>query len=64
MEGMRRSVVTKVDIPAGTKIDESMLTFKRPGTHLSPKYANYLIGKVVNRDLAKDTFISKEDVKL
>ena len=64
MEGMRRSVVTKVKIPAGTKIDESMLTFKRPGTNLSPKYTNYLIGKVANRDLAKDTFISKEDVKL
>ena len=64
MEGMRRSVVTKVKILAGTKIDKSMLTFKRPGTHLSPKYTNYLIGKVANRDLAKDTFISKEDVKL
>jgi len=63
IKGMRRSVVAKIDILAGTKIDDSMLTLKRPATGLSPKYVKDLIGKIARRDLCENVFIIKEDVE-
>ena len=33
----RRSIVAKIDIPKGTKITRESITFKRPGTGISPK---------------------------
>jgi len=50
----RRSVVAKVDIPANTAITEDMLAFKRPGTGISPKDSNMLIGKITSQDINKD----------
>ena len=58
----RKSIVAKVDIPAGTVITEDLLTFKRPSVGISPKYSTILIGRVVKRKIKKDEIIKTEDL--
>src|SRR3954451_14763291 len=41
----RRSVIAARDIPAGTVIDEEMLTVKRPGTGVASKELPLLVGR-------------------
>ncbi len=53
----RRSIVAAVDIPVGTKITREMLTFKRPGTGISPKNIDLVLGKTASVDIAEDTLI-------
>ncbi len=53
----RRSIVAKVDIPAGTVITEDMLAFKRPGTGVSPKEVSTILGKKTRRFIKKDELI-------
>jgi len=50
----RRSLVAAQDIPAGTAVTPQMLTTKRPGTGISPKCYDLIIG-------AKSTFDIQED---
>lgn len=54
----RRSIVAAVDIPLGTKITREMLTFKRPGTGISPKDIDSLIGKTAMKDIHEDSIIN------
>ena len=56
----RKSIVAKRDIPKGTVIIEDMLAFKRPGTGISPKYTDLLIGKAAKQDINKDEVIQPE----
>ena len=42
---LRRSVVSRVDIPKGARIKWSMLCVKRPGTGISSRYIDKIIGK-------------------
>jgi N,N'-diacetyllegionaminate synthase len=42
---VRKSIVTAVEIPEGTVIEPEMLTTKRPGTGISPKYLDQLSGR-------------------
>jgi len=58
----RKSIVSAVNIPKGTKLTEDMLTIKRPGTGLPSKYLNRVLGKITNKALAKDSLISSEDL--
>lgn len=58
----RRSVVAETDIPKGAKIIEDMLTLKRPGTGISPKYIGKVIGRRAKKDIKKDTVITWEKV--
>ena len=58
----RRSIVAKVDIPRGTKITENMLSFKRPGTGLSPKDLGQVVGLKSKHDIKKDVLISLNDL--
>ena len=41
----RRSVVAARDIPEGTSIEREMLTTKRPGFGVAPKYIDVLVGR-------------------
>ena len=61
-EGMRRSIVAKIDITKGTVIKESMLTFKRPANGLPPKYFSDVVGQQANRDLSIDTLLKWSDL--
>lgn len=58
------SIVSKIDIPAGTKLIKEILSVRRPGTGIESKYlySNMLIGKKAKKDLAKDTILQWEDV--
>lgn len=57
------SVVVKVDIPAGAKITEKMLTVKRPGWGVPAKFLNDFIGKTAKKDLKVNELIKWEDMK-
>jgi N,N'-diacetyllegionaminate synthase len=53
----RRSIVTATDIPAGTTITREMLTFKRPGTGIYPKFVDVVVGRTTKSDIAEDTVL-------
>ena len=57
----RRSIVTAVDIAEGEVITEKMLTFKRPGTGISPADMSRVVGRKAARALPEDTIL-KEDM--
>lgn len=57
-ENARRSIVAKADIPVGTVLEENMLTFKRPGTGISPSDIDKVIGKTVIRLIQEDELVS------
>ena len=58
----RRSIVAKIDISGDTIITEDMITFKRPGTGISPKFLEKVIGKKAIRDIGKDKVIEWKDI--
>ncbi len=60
---VRKSIVSRQDIPKGTKIDLSMLTAKRPGTGISPAEFKSVIGKITKNRISKDTIINFEMLK-
>ena len=49
-------------IPRGTVIDRSMLTYKRPGTGISPRFLDQVVGRVARTDIADDTTLTWEIV--
>jgi len=59
----RRSIVSAVDIQAGERIVKSMLTCKRPGGGIEPKYFSNAEGMTSRHFIAKDTIITWEDLK-
>ena len=56
----RRSVVSAVDIKAGEVITEEMLTYKRPGTGITPDKMPMLLGLKAREDIAEDTVLSMD----
>ncbi len=55
----RRSIVSAGHISAGELITESMLTFKRPGTGISPDKIDRVIGSRAAFDIEDDTIIQE-----
>jgi N,N'-diacetyllegionaminate synthase len=58
----RRSVTSALAIPRGTAIEPRMLTYKRPGTGISPRFFNLVVGRVARVDIPADTTITWEMV--
>ena len=58
----RRSIVLDVDVTAGTELTEEMLTYKRPGTGVSPVHWDEVIGRTAARDLERDHVLQWEDL--
>ena len=56
----RRSIVACGNIPKGTVISDTMLTFKRPGTGISPDRIEEIIGKVAAVDIEDDTILDMD----
>jgi N-acetylneuraminate synthase len=56
-QNARRSLVSNIDIKAGEVITKEMLTFKRPGTGISPTEIDTLIGKTAKVDIQEDTIL-------
>ena len=55
------SILTKHDMKAGDVITADDLIYKRPGSGISPKYVDILIGKTLKRDILADELIQWED---
>jgi N-acetylneuraminate synthase len=62
-QNARRSLVAACDIKEGDIITESMLTFKRPGTGISPAEIKNVIGKVASTDISEDTILQYDMIK-
>ena len=58
----RRSIVLDADVAAGTVLTGDMLTYKRPGTGVSPVHWDEVIGRRVARDLDRDHVLKWEDL--
>lgn len=58
----RRSVTSAAAIPKGTSITRAMLTYKRPGTGINPRFFEMVIGRVARVDIPEDTTITWEMV--
>ena len=56
----RRSVTSKVAIPRGAEVTREMLTYKRPGTGISPRHLDLVVGRVARTDIPADTTLTWE----
>lgn len=54
---LAKSIVARVEIPAGTVIGSDMLTVKGPGTGLKPSYLKLLVGVIAGETVAEDTLV-------
>ena len=54
----RRSLVLTRDMKAGEVLKEADLMAKRPGTGISPNYADIVVGRAVKTDLPEDTILT------
>ncbi len=57
-EKARRSVHAKVDIPAGRTITKDMLTIKRPGYGIKPKFIDIVVGRQAKKAIREDEWIT------
>lgn len=62
-QNARRSLVTTCEIKRGEKISIDMLTFKRPGTGISPDEILNVFGKVALRDIEADTILKADMIE-
>jgi N-acetylneuraminate synthase len=53
----RRSIIANTYIEQGKVITEEMVTFKRPGTGISPSELSQVIGKTAIQDIKEDTIL-------
>ena len=56
---VRKSIVAKKNIKKGEKLTLFNLSFKRPGTGISPMNFKKILGKKANRNYKKDDFLKK-----
>lgn len=59
----QKSIVSLVDIPSGTEIRREMISTKKPGGGLHPRYFEAVIGKKAKKHIKKDNLIFKEDIE-
>lgn len=58
-----KSIVAQNDITEGVILNENMLTAKKPGTGISPKNIQSIIGKRTKRAIPADKIISYDDLE-
>ena len=54
----RRSMVAACAIPAGTPVTRDMLTVKRPGQGIKPKFIDTLVGRIARVDIDEDDVLT------
>jgi N-acetylneuraminate synthase len=54
----RRSIVAKTTINEGERLSENLITIKRPGTGIEPKYSEYIIHMKAKKIIEKDQVIT------
>ena len=62
-KGMKRSLVTKVNIKKGEKITVEHITFKRPSGGLDVNYYDLILNKTTKTDILKDTQLNFDMIK-
>jgi len=55
-----KSVVTRVDIPAGTAIERAMLAAKKPGTGIPAARVDDVVGRTARSRIPSDTVVTEE----
>lgn len=58
----RRSIVSAQRIPKGATIEKEMLAVKRPGTGISPKFIDQVVGSVASKNIEEDTTLLWKDI--
>lgn len=58
----RRSIVAARDVKQGTVLTQDDLDCKCPGTGISPRFFDIIIGRTARRDLPQDHILNWEDV--
>lgn len=58
----QKSIVSVVDISRGTEIREEMISTKKPGNGLHPRYFTEIVGKKALRNVARDSLVHREDI--
>ncbi len=58
----RRSVTSAKPIAKGVTITRDLLTYKRPGTGISPRHFDLVIGRTAKQDIPEDTTLTWEMV--
>jgi len=58
----RRSIVLAQDIAAGQSLSAANLTYKRPGTGISPLYWDEILGRKIKASLPADHILQWEDL--
>ena len=59
----RKSIVLNRDVKKGAVLQREMLSIKRPGTGIPPKFINDIIGKEIIEDLKSGTVVLWENLK-
>ncbi|NQV77833.1 MAG: N-acetylneuraminate synthase family protein [Lutibacter sp.] len=54
----RKSVVSVMNIPKGTRITKEMIEIKRPGRGIPPKFIDQVIGRIANVNINEDHIIT------
>jgi N-acetylneuraminate synthase len=62
-QNARRSLVANCNIEKGDIINREMLTFKRPGTGISPSEINKVVGKFAKDTITEDSIIQFEMIE-
>jgi N-acetylneuraminate synthase len=57
-----KSIVTRMDVPAGTVLCQEHLTVKKPGTGIPAGRLKELIGRRLKRKVSADTILSEDDL--
>ncbi len=58
----RRSIFLKRDLKKGETLEFENIDFRRPGYGIGPDELDFVIGKKINRAMAKDTMLNWDDV--
>lgn len=53
----RRSIVSNAVIPSGTRLTRDLLDCKRPGTGISPKFFDQVLGRRTSVEIAEDSVL-------
>ena len=61
-EEFKRSIVAKHDMPAGHVLTMEDLDYKRPGTGISPKYYEMVLGRTLKHDVKYDDIFQWGDL--
>ena len=62
-ESARMSIIARRDIRKGEVIQEDMLTVRRPGLGISPKFLDDVIGKKTKKDISSGEQLKWDDIE-